>query len=110
MDMSKYTDLRDGRSIIRSAQTDLAAVAAELANLVAADEFPNEHRSRRRRELNAKAVGIRADATTALNAWSANAVAEARRDLAANDVGTAAEESPRVAIELKVGRLVSSAR
>ena len=100
----------DGRQIITATQKELHRLASEMRVLLAMDEVSVEHRSRRRRENTAAVRGVREQAKAALAAWAKAEAAEARKRLAANDLGTPAEEMRRNTVELRIGRLVEQAR
>jgi hypothetical protein len=103
-------DGMNGRQIIDAAKERIGKLGSELAVLADQTEYPLDHRSKLRRERTASIRQERAAATDALRVWAAEATADAKRDLAADDVGTAAAESRRVATELRISRLVASAR
>lgn len=109
MPEGKYKGL-DGRAVTKLARESLAKLGAELSVTVGADHLPIEHRTRIRDERTASIRAVRTESRAALAEWAEEAAREARKRLASDEVGTAAEESRRVVSEMRISRLVESAR
>lgn len=107
--MGKYSNM-DGRAITKQAQADILRHGTEMSLTAAWDHLPNEHRARVRAEKTTAVRNARADARRAVDDWAKVARADAQKRLNANPVGTSAEESRRVADELRIGRMVDAAR
>lgn len=101
---------QNGRQIIASAKEAIGRAGAEMRVLAAYDHLPAEHRARLRSERTHLARQTRDSATSALHAWADAQTADARRRLNAKPIGTAAEEARRNTNEIRIGRLVESAR
>jgi len=108
--MSKYDTIRDGRAIVASVREDVARAGVEMSVTAAYDHLPVEHRARIRAERTAAVQQARADGIAALRSWAETAAADARKRLRADPVGSAAEESRRVADELRLARTIEAAR
>lgn len=106
---NKYDGL-DGRAIIKKAREEIARLGSEMSLMAGYDQYPAEHRQRVRQERTTAARKERSDAVAAIGAWADRTDADARKLLASDDVGTPAEESRRVANELRVARLVDASR
>ncbi len=106
--MSKYTG--DGRAILKQAQTDIYRAGTEMSLTAEYDHLPNEHRARVRAERTTAVRVARIEARQAIDDWATAERANAQKHLNANPVGTAAEESRRVAEELRIGRMIDAAR
>ena len=107
--MGKFTGL-DGREILKKAATEITRSGTEMSLTAEWDHLPNEHRTRIRSERTGAVRATRAEARQAIEEWAAGERAAAQKRLTANPVGTAAEESRRVAEELRIGRMVETAR
>lgn len=107
--MGKF-DSMDGRAILSRARQDIVRAGVEMSVVAEYDHLPAEHRARVRRERTHAIRSAREEATNAVTAWAEAERASAKKRLAARPVGTAAEESRRVADELRIGRIVEAAR
>ena len=107
--MGKFTGL-DGREILKKAATEITRNGTEMSLTAEWDHLPNEHRTRIRTERTGSIRATRAEARQAIEDWATGERAAAQKRLNANPVGTAAEESRRVAEELRIGRMVEMAR
>ena len=107
--MGKFSNL-DGRAIAKKAREDIVRAGVEMSVTASYDHLPNEHRSRIRAERTGAIRLTRAEARQAMDDWAKAERADATKRLNANPVGSAAEESRRVAEELRIGRMVETAR
>jgi hypothetical protein len=104
-----YAALTDGRAITAKVRQDLQRLAVEMSYMAQADHHPAEYRARVRSERTTEARELRAEARAAMAAWADKKSADARRRLATRPLGDAAEESRRVANELRINRIVDGA-
>ncbi len=107
--MGKFTGL-DGRAILKKAREDIARSGVEMSVTAEYDHLPSEYRARIRTERTGAIRAARAESRQAIEDWAITERAAAQKRLAANPVGTAAEESRRVAEELRIGRMIETAR
>jgi hypothetical protein len=107
--VGKFTGL-DGRAILKQAQTEIYRAGTEMSLTAEYDHLPSEHRARVRAERTNTVRVVRAESRQAIDDWATAERADAQKHLNANPVGTAAEESRRVAEELRIGRMVETAR
>jgi hypothetical protein len=105
-----YFALPDGRAVTARLKQDLQRLSVELSFMATADGYPPDHRSRVRAEKTQEARELREEARAAIAGWSAKADGDARKRLAGRPLGDAAEESRRVANELRIGRMVDRLR
>lgn len=107
--MGKFSNM-DGREILKKAATEITRSGTEMSLTAEWDHLPNEHRARVRAERTGVIRATREEARQAIEEWAKAERASAQKRLSANHIGTAAEESRRVAEELRIGRMVESAR
>jgi hypothetical protein len=107
--MGKYSKL-DGRAISKKAREDIMRAGTEMSLTVEWDHLPDEHRRRVMNERTTLVRTSRDEARADFRDWAASARSDAAKRLGAARVGTAAEESRRVAEEMRISRLVESAR
>ena len=109
MPANRYSGL-DGRAIAKKAVADIARAGVTMDLMSMYDHYPVEHRARVRKEQTELVRALRAEAEQAVAAWADAETTNAHRALGARSIGTAAEESRRVSEELRIGRMVESAR
>jgi hypothetical protein len=109
MPQNRYAGL-DGRAIAKKAVTDIARAGTMMDLTAVYDHLPNEHRARVRKEQTELVRTLRAEAEQAISTWAETETTNAQRAYGARSIGTAAEESRRVSEELRIGRMVESAR
>lgn len=107
--MGKFTGM-DGRAISKKAREDIVRSGVEMSVTAEYDHLPTEHRARIRTERTGTIRSTREEARWAIEEWAKVERAAAQKRLSANPVGSAAEESRRVAEELRIGRMVEAAR
>ena len=108
--MGKYDELADGRAITRKVREDIGRAGVTMSVNAQYDHLPVEYRGRIRNEALAAVNEARASGRQALAQWAESAAADARWRFASRQVGTSAEEMRRNTEELRVNRLVESAR
>jgi hypothetical protein len=106
----KYKAEDGGRAILTQLTADLGKLAGQLHSAVTADHLPAEHRARLMAEKVEAARLLRQDASEAFDQWAATERSEARKVIKGRALASPAEESRRVAEELRITRLVESAR
>ncbi len=100
----------DGRAIIAKARERIAKPGTEMDLSAGWDHLPAEARAKLRATNTRKVREEREEATAAINAWAAKTTGAARVALAKQSVGSPAEESRRVANELRLTRMVEASR
>jgi hypothetical protein len=106
----KYNRDEGGYAILQALKTDLAKLATDLRSAISGDQYPVEYRTRIMKEKAEAARLLRQDASEAFDAWAAETTAGAQGVLTARSIASPAEESRRVAEELRIGRFIDSAR
>lgn len=81
-----------------------------LVGIAVNDMMPRDAKVSRRADTIVKAAEAIKEAETAFRAWAAQERADALKALAQRPIGSAAEESRRVADELRLSRMIDSAR
>jgi tetratricopeptide (TPR) repeat protein len=105
-----YQAEQGGRAILEQLTIDLGRLATQMRQTVTADHLPADHRARLMKEKVEAARLLRQDASEAFDAWAASERTEARKVIRGRSIASPAEESRRVAEELRITRLVDSAR
>jgi hypothetical protein len=100
----------DGRALTQRVREDIARAGVTMDVTAAYDHQPAEYRARVRAEQTGIVKQARAEGRAALTKWAEAAIADANKRLHATSVGSPAEESRRVAEELRITRMVDSAR
>jgi|BarGraNGADG00212_2_1021979.scaffolds.fasta_scaffold46983_2 hypothetical protein len=103
-------DGMDGRAITKAARDAINKAGAEMSIISAYDHLPVLHRARIRIDRTHLARETRLQASQAIANWARAETEDATRRLAVKSLGTSAEESRRVVDELRITRLVDSAR
>ena len=107
--MGKYRGSA-GREIIDRAKADISRAGTEMSLMAEWGQYPNEYRASVRREKTSVVRVARMEAEQDFSEWAKAQRLDATKRLNATKLGTAAEESRRVAEELRIGRMVDSAR
>lgn len=106
---TRYDGLKDGRAIAKKVREDMARSGVVMDLLRKQDDLPVEYRARIRQEETSKLRATLAEGRKAMDSWAQAEADDARKRLRADDVGSPAEESRRVADEFRIARLVDSA-
>jgi hypothetical protein len=107
--MPNYAGL-DGRAITKTAREAIQKAGLTMDLTAEWDQYPDSYRANVRREQTSVVNQERQAARDALNVWAETAAADARARFNKASVGSAAEESRRVAEELRINRMIDSAR
>lgn len=108
--MPAYSKSMGGSTILAALRAKLAENVTAVRRVTTNDELPVEYRRRIRVEAIADTRRHINEAQVAFAEWAKDAVADAKRRYAADPVGNAADETRRMTNELRLGRLVASAR
>ena len=106
-----YTPEMTGEQILAAVKANVAEARRNLADAKAREDWPVEYRRAQRAAAVAVIERTVREAQQAFSAWANGARADAEKRLKAPPaIGSAAEESRRVARELELGRLIDSGR
>jgi hypothetical protein len=107
---TQYTAAMGGQTILATLRTKLVEAKAAIGKATTDDSLPVEYRRRVRNEAVTTAQAEIREASVAFGEWAKAATADAKRRYSADPVGAAADETRRMTNELRLGRLVASAR
>ena len=103
--------LNEGEIILATLREQATAHANKLSGVGRhGDQYPPDYRRRIRTETLAQLDTLMSRARSAFNSWMTKEAVDARRILGQDPVGSAADESRRVANELRTSRLVDAGR
>lgn len=108
--MSTIINTTNGATIRKSLAEYTNLMAGNLSLLAKEDTLPVETKRARRVAATTALSEVITEADQAFKAWVAAERAEASKALNARPIGSAAEESRRVADELRLNRMIESAR
>lgn len=108
--MPAYTSTVGGPTILATLRAKLTENRAAITRVTNDDSLPVEYRRRVRNESITDSLTHIREAQVAFSTWAKAKDADARRRLASDPVGSAAEEARRNTNEMRFGRLVDSAR
>lgn len=107
--MAKYTAAMGGNAIHANLRRDIAEANANIAAIARRDDLPAEHRRRLRQEAMTALRATVGEATRAHREWADEIADAARVTLAADTLGSPAEETRRLRREMEFDRLVANA-
>lgn len=107
--MPAYTKEQGGAAILKDIRELLHGAPSAIRSTAARDDFPVEHRRRKRTETVTAIREMARDAATAFRLWADEKEAAAKAALRANPVGSDAEETRKLRNEMEFDRLVAAA-
>lgn len=108
---TKYTPEMTGEQILAAVKSNVAEARRTLADAKAREDWPVEYRRAQRNAALAVIERHVREGQAAFSAWATRERADAEKRMKAPPaIGSAAEESRRVARELELGRLIDSGR